>query len=29
MSANDERVAVDTADVWPDDADEDEGVVVN
>lgn len=29
MSANDERVAVDTADVWPEDSDEDEGVVVN
>lgn len=29
MSSNPERVAVDTADVWPEDTDEDEGVVVN
>lgn len=29
MSANDERVAVSTADVWPEDAEESVGVVVN
>lgn len=29
MSQDSERVAVDTAAVWPEDADADEGVVVN
>lgn len=29
MSPESDRVAVDTAAVWPDDADEDEGIVVN
>ncbi|MFC3959456.1 lipoyl domain-containing protein [Halovivax cerinus] len=29
MSADTERVAVDTADYWPADAEEDEGVVVD
>mgnify|MGYP000415733049 CR=1 FL=1 len=29
MSGTDDRVAVETADRWPDDADEDIGVVVN
>ncbi|WP_339103875.1 lipoyl domain-containing protein [Haloterrigena salinisoli] len=29
MSPDDDRVAVDTGDVWPADTDEDEGVVVN
>ena len=29
MSPDDERIAVDTGDVWPEDTDEDEGVVVN
>ncbi len=29
MSGTDDRVAVDTSDRWPDDADEDVGVVVN
>lgn len=29
MSSDSERVAVDTVDVWPEDTDEDEGVVVN
>ncbi|SEW30209.1 lipoyl domain-containing protein [Natrinema salifodinae] len=29
MSGSADRVAVDSADAWPDDADEDEGVVVN
>ena len=29
MSPDDDRVAVDTGDVWPEDTDEDEGVVVN
>ncbi|APW99642.1 biotin attachment protein [Halobiforma lacisalsi AJ5] len=29
MSAGEDRVAVDTDAVWPDDAEEDEGVVVN
>ncbi|NUB91876.1 biotin attachment protein [Haloterrigena sp. SYSU A121-1] len=29
MSTDDDRVAVDTGDVWPEDTDEDEGVVVN
>ncbi|TMT85952.1 biotin attachment protein [Haloterrigena sp. H1] len=29
MSGTDDRIAVETADHWPDDADEDVGVVVN
>ncbi|NHN60083.1 MULTISPECIES: lipoyl domain-containing protein [Halorussus] len=29
MSEDDDRVAVDTEDVWPEDADAEEGVVVN
>jgi pyruvate/2-oxoglutarate dehydrogenase complex dihydrolipoamide acyltransferase (E2) component len=29
MSASDDRVAVEAAAVWPDDVDEEEGVVVN
>ncbi|WP_137290387.1 lipoyl domain-containing protein [Natronorubrum halophilum] len=29
MSSDDDRVAVTTADAWPEDADEDAGVVVN
>ncbi|MDQ2049035.1 lipoyl domain-containing protein [Natronolimnohabitans sp. A-GB9] len=29
MTATDDRVAVETGDVWPADTDEDEGVVVN
>ena len=29
MSPDDDRVAVDTGDVWPEETDEDEGVVVN
>jgi len=29
MSGTDDRVAVETSDRWPDDADEDVGVVVN
>ena len=29
MSGGEDRVAVDTADFWPEDADADEGVVVN
>lgn len=29
MSPDSEYVAVDTADVWPEDADEDEGIVIN
>lgn len=29
MSSESDRVAVDSAAVWPDDADEDEGIVVN
>ena len=29
MSSESERVAVETEDVWPEDTDEDEGVVVN
>ena len=29
MSGDDDRVAVDSGDVWPEDTDEDEAVVVN